>query len=53
LGRKVTAAMNIHSTIEELLYALFSIPSVPHLKKVGDQIFPELLVSLNVKGLIF
>jgi hypothetical protein len=37
LGKKnVTAATNTHATIEELLDASFSMPSVRYQRKVGD-----------------
>jgi hypothetical protein len=44
LGKNVTAAINTHATIEELLDASFSMQSVWYQKKVGDQFFPQLFV---------
>jgi hypothetical protein len=42
-GKNVAAAMNTHKTTE-LLDASISMRSVPYQRKVGDYIFPELLV---------
>jgi hypothetical protein len=44
LGKNVTAAMNTHAIIENLLDALLSIRSVSYQRKVGCLFFPELLV---------
>jgi hypothetical protein len=44
LSNYVTAAMNTHETIEELLDASFSMWSVSYQRKVGDWLFTELLV---------
>jgi hypothetical protein len=47
LSKKVTAATNIHTTIEELLEASFSMRSVSYGRKVGDQFVPELLAFIT------
>jgi hypothetical protein len=44
LGKNVTAAMNTHATIEELLEVSFSTRFVSHQSKVGDKFLTELLV---------
>jgi hypothetical protein len=44
LGINITAAMNTHVTIEELLDASFSMRSVSYQRKVGDSFFQELFV---------
>jgi hypothetical protein len=44
LDRNVTVANNTHATIEELLYAKFSMRSVSYQRKVCDYFFPELFV---------
>jgi hypothetical protein len=46
LGTNVTAVPNTHVTIKESLDASFSMQLVSYRRKVGDQFFPELLVSL-------
>jgi hypothetical protein len=44
LGKKVTAATNTHTTIEGLFEATFSMRSMSYQRKIGHQLFPELLV---------
>jgi hypothetical protein len=48
LGKNIIAATNAHATIEELFDALFYMMPVSYQRKVGDQFFPELLVSALV-----
>jgi hypothetical protein len=43
-GKSVTAAMNTHAIIEELLDLSFSIWSVSYQRKLGNYVFPELHV---------
>jgi hypothetical protein len=47
-SKNVTAAMNTHATIEELLDASFSMRLVSFQRKVGNCFFPELLVYIFI-----
>jgi hypothetical protein len=51
LSKNVTAVMNTHATIAELLDASFSMLSMLDERKVGDWFFPELLVLLYIVSL--
>jgi hypothetical protein len=46
LSKNATAAMNTHATIGELLHVSFSMCFISYQRKVDDQFFPELSVSL-------
>jgi hypothetical protein len=50
LVKNVTTATNENATLEELFVASFSMRSVLYQKKVGDRLFPELLVKYYPKG---
>jgi hypothetical protein len=51
LAKSVTAAKNIHATMKELFGSSFSMLSMSYQKKVGDQFFPEFLVSIYIPRL--
>jgi hypothetical protein len=45
LDKNITAAVNIHAAIENLLDALLSVFSASNQRKAGDQFFPTLVMK--------